>query len=94
MGRSLERISAEMDAAKALEAQMAEGHIVVEIDPTLIDASFVPDRMEGSDEDHASLLDAIREQGNRCRSLYVLIRTRRALSGRIRPPTPARHAGA
>lgn len=63
MGRSLERISAEMDAAKALEAQMAEGHIVVEIDPASIDASFVPDRMEGSDEDHISLVNAIREHG-------------------------------
>lgn len=63
MGRSLERISAEMDAAKAIEAQMAEGHVAVEIDPALVDASFIPDRMEGADEDHASLVDAIRERG-------------------------------
>ncbi|WOJ91652.1 plasmid partitioning protein RepB (plasmid) [Methylocapsa polymorpha] len=63
MGRSLERISAEMDAAKALGEQIAAGHNVVELDTTLIDVSFVPDRMLASDEDHDALVNAIRQHG-------------------------------
>jgi len=46
MGRSLERISAEMDAAKALGAQITEGHTVIDIDPALVDVSFIADRMD------------------------------------------------
>ncbi len=79
MGRSLERISAEMDAAKALEAQMAGGHVAVEIDPALVDPSFIPDRMEGADEDHASLVDAIRERGQ---LVPILVRPHSKAPGR------------
>ena len=49
MSRSLEMLSAERDAAKALTEQLTTGQAVVEIDPGLIDASIVPDRMTGVD---------------------------------------------
>jgi ParB family transcriptional regulator, chromosome partitioning protein len=63
MSRSLEQISAEREAAKALEARFAAGQHVVEIDTALIDASFVSDRMMGADQDHASLVGSIRQHG-------------------------------
>jgi ParB family transcriptional regulator, chromosome partitioning protein len=63
MSRSLEKLSAQSDAAKALADRFANGEAVVEIDPTAIDASFVPDRMPGSEEDHASLVRSIAETG-------------------------------
>jgi ParB family chromosome partitioning protein len=63
MSRSLEQISAERDAAKALEARFAAGQHVVEIDTALIDASFVSDRMKSADQDHASLVESIRQHG-------------------------------
>jgi ParB family chromosome partitioning protein len=63
MSRSLEMLSAEHDAAKSINAKLANGQAVVEIDPTLIDASIVPDRMQGPDEDHAALVESIRTNG-------------------------------
>lgn len=79
MGRSLERISAEMDAAKALGAQITEGHTVIDIDPALVDASFIADRMDFSDEDHTALVAAIREQGQQ---VPILVRPHPAATGR------------
>ncbi len=63
MSRSLEKMSADSDATKALAALFAKGEAVVEIDPSAIDASFVPDRMPGSDEDHAALVTSIADTG-------------------------------
>ena len=57
MSRSLEMLSAERDAAKALTEQLTTGQAVVEIDPGLIDASIVPDRMTGVDEKHPALVE-------------------------------------
>lgn len=63
MSRSLEKLSAQNDAAKALADRFANGEAVVEIDPAAIDASFVPDRMPGSEEDHAALVKSISDTG-------------------------------
>lgn len=63
MSRSLEMLSAEREAAKALTEQLTSGQAVVEIDPGLIDASIVPDRMTGLDEKHAVLVESIRTNG-------------------------------
>ena len=63
MSRSLEIISAEREAAKALSERIAAGQSLVEIDAQLIEASFVPDRMRSSDNDRAALADSIRERG-------------------------------
>lgn len=63
MSRSLEKLSAQSDAAKALADRFANGEAVVEIDPSAIDASFVPDRMPGSDEDHIALVKSIADTG-------------------------------
>lgn len=63
MSRSLERLSAESDAAKALAERFANGEAVTEIEPSLIDSSIVPDRMPGTDADHAALVRSISENG-------------------------------
>jgi len=63
MSRSLEKLSAENHAAKALAERFASGETVVEIDPSLIDASIVPDRMPGTEADHTALVRSIEESG-------------------------------
>lgn len=63
MSRSLEKLSAQNDAAKALADRFSNGEAVVEIDPAAIDASFVPDRMPGSEEDHTALVKSIADTG-------------------------------
>ena len=51
-------------AEKAAKADLAlEGESIVEIDPGLIDRSFVPDRMEEDDDAFREILEAIRQHG-------------------------------
>jgi ParB family chromosome partitioning protein len=45
MGLSLKNLSDEADEARALKAQLATGARVVELDPNLVDPSFVRDRL-------------------------------------------------
>jgi ParB family chromosome partitioning protein len=80
MSRSLEMLSAERDAAKALTEQLAAGQAVVEIEPVLIDASMVPDRMRGNDDQHAALVESIRARGQ---LVPVLLRPHPAVPGRF-----------
>jgi ParB family chromosome partitioning protein len=63
MSRSLERMTAELDAARSLEARLTAGVTVVEIDPSLIDPSPIPDRFASSTQGHLELVAAIRERG-------------------------------
>lgn len=63
MSRSLERLTAESEAARALADRFANGETVLEIDPSLIDASIVPDRMPGTDEEHEALVESISANG-------------------------------
>jgi ParB family transcriptional regulator, chromosome partitioning protein len=63
MSRSLERISADIDAAKALEQRLLAGADVVELDAYTIDSSFISDRLEEGAEDCAVLAASIREHG-------------------------------
>lgn len=57
-------ISSSIDELARQASKLAEGETVIEIDPDLVDGSFVPDRM-GADEDvqYRELLEAIRERG-------------------------------
>lgn len=45
MGLSLKNLSDEADEARALKAQLATGARVIELDPSLVDPSFVRDRL-------------------------------------------------
>src|ERR1051325_1302339 len=60
MGRSLGRIA---HAAEEARAMVATGDRVIELDPALVDPSFVSDRLTTSPEDHANLVALIRERG-------------------------------
>jgi ParB family chromosome partitioning protein len=60
MSRSLHQISTEREE---LEARIAAGQNVIDLDPTLIDGSFISDRMEARDDGHGALLESIREYG-------------------------------
>jgi ParB family chromosome partitioning protein len=60
MGRSLQQIS---QLQEELQSQIAAGQAVIEIDPALIDNSFIADRLNASDEHYQSLLDSIRHHG-------------------------------
>ena len=80
MSRSLELISVEREAAKALSQQIASGQSVIEIDTVLIDPSIVPDRMQYGDEHHAALVESIRANGQ---LVPVLLRPHPASAGRF-----------
>ncbi|SDF01927.1 chromosome partitioning protein, ParB family [Bradyrhizobium brasilense] len=49
MGLSLKSLSDEADEARALRAQLASGAQVVELDPNLVDPSFIRDRLDDVD---------------------------------------------
>jgi ParB family chromosome partitioning protein len=60
MGRSLGRITHAVEEARAM---VAAGDKIVELDPALIDSSFITDRLTPSFDDHADLTAQIRERG-------------------------------
>lgn len=67
-------------AEKAAKAeQILQGEAVVELDPALIDASFVSDRMEDDEAAFAELVDAIRERGQ---DTPILVRPHPSSEGR------------
>lgn len=76
MGRSLGRLTQEAAEARAL---VAAGDKIVEIDPSLVDISFVRDRLDGSAEDHAAFVALIRERGQQ---VPILVRPHPERTGR------------
>ncbi len=63
VSRTIDDLAARADAARALEARLATGAVVVELDPATIDRSFIPDRMETDDESYRSLRASIAATG-------------------------------
>jgi ParB family chromosome partitioning protein len=61
--KSLGAITEKVERAEAIERQLAEGEIVVEIDPVLIDSSFVKDRLAIEPADLHSLVEQMRDHG-------------------------------
>lgn len=61
--KSIDDLAERADAAKQLEARLLEGLAVVEIDPKLIDVSFINDRLSDNPDAFSELVDAIRERG-------------------------------
>jgi ParB family chromosome partitioning protein len=62
-----------------LEEQLRSGHAVIDLDPSMIDASFVPDRMAPSEEAHRELVQAIKADGQ---IVPILVRPHPAEQGR------------
>ena len=49
--------------AKEMERQLTAGLAIVELDPSIVDPSFIVDRMEQNPEDYAALKNAIETHG-------------------------------
>jgi len=60
--------------------EQLKAHAVLDLDPTLIEASFVADRLESSQEHHQVLVESIREHGQQ---VPVMVRPHPAKEGRF-----------
>ncbi len=61
--RSIDALAAKADAAKAIEAKLTAGEVVIDLDPDLIEDSFVSDRLVQLDAKFDELVEAIRLRG-------------------------------
>lgn len=71
ISQSLGGISEKVKRAEEIEQKLIEGQVIVELDPALIDNSFVPDRMEATDEQNAAFREMIRQNGQ---NVPILVR--------------------
>jgi len=79
MSRSLELLTAEVEAARSVEAQLLSGANVVELDPGLVDPSPFPDRLPVSAEAQAAFTAAVRDHGQQ---VPILVRPHPTVGGR------------
>jgi ParB family transcriptional regulator, chromosome partitioning protein len=77
--KTLGSITEKMERATDLERQLSEGLTVIEIDPALIDGSFVNDRMEIDAGELAELASQIAEHGQQ---VPILVRPHPETKGR------------
>lgn len=80
MSRAAEHMASKVDAAEELERQLLAGQSIIEVDPDLIDDSFVEDRMDESREDIQDLVESFLERGQ---DSAILIRPHRQTAGRF-----------
>ena len=78
--RTLGSITQKMERAEALERQLTEGQTIIEVDPDLVDASFVRDRLSIDAEEISELVAQIRDHGQQ---VPVLLRPHPASPGRF-----------
>jgi ParB family transcriptional regulator, chromosome partitioning protein len=71
ISQSLGDISEKVKRADEIEEKLIKGQVIVELDPALIDNSFVADRMESTEEQNAAFRDIIREHGQ---NVPILVR--------------------
>ena len=73
-------LSASIDELAKHAAQKFDGEAIVELDPAVLDVSFIADRLpEANDQEYAELLEAIRERGQ---DSPILVRPHPQTSGR------------
>ncbi len=80
MGLSLQKLTAEADQAQALKAQLASGASVVELDPDLIDPSFIADRLSPADDD--AFRELVESIGTHGQQVPILARPHPTQTGR------------
>jgi ParB family transcriptional regulator, chromosome partitioning protein len=80
MGLSLQKLTAEVDQARALQTQIEAGSSVVELDPDLVDPSFVIDRLSPTDDD--SFLELVQSIEANGQQVPILVRPHPDQSGR------------
>ncbi len=78
--RTLGNITEKMERASDLERQLAEGQTVVDIDPDVVDGSFVTDRLEIDPIELGQLVEQIREHGQQ---VPILVRPHPESKGRF-----------
>jgi ParB family chromosome partitioning protein len=80
MGLEIGRLAAEAGEASALRARIAGGMAVVELDPALVDPSFIADRLAPTeDSDYRALVESLREVGQQA---PILVRPHPQVPGR------------
>lgn len=73
-------LSASIDELAKQAAKKLDGEVITELDPALLDVSFIADRLpEAEDQDYADLLQAIAERGQ---DSPILVRPHPLTSGR------------
>lgn len=71
ISQSLGGISEKVKRAEEIEQRLIQGQVIVDLDPTLIDNSFVPDRMDATEEQNAAFRELIRQHGQ---NVPILVR--------------------
>lgn len=71
ISQSLGDISQRAKRAEEIEQKLIEGQVVVELDPAIVDDSFVADRMEATEDQNAAFRAIIREHGQ---AVPILVR--------------------
>jgi ParB family transcriptional regulator, chromosome partitioning protein len=79
ISRSLDGLSERAKRADDIEQKLVQGLAVIEIDPLLVDVSFIPDRMDLSQEQNDSFRETIREHGQQS---PILVRPKLGTEGR------------
>jgi len=79
ISQSLGGISDKVKRADEIEQKLIQGQIIVELDPDLIDNSFVADRMEATEEQNAAFRELIRQHGQ---NVPILVRPKSGQSDR------------
>lgn len=77
--RSIDALAAKADAAKAIEAKLTAGEVVIELDPDMIEDSFISDRLVQLDAKFDELVEAIRLRGQ---DSPILVRPHPVQSGK------------
>ena len=80
VSRSLEQLKQQVSDAQRVQERLAAGQTVIELDPDLVDVSFVADRLEMTDAAQAELEESIREHGQ---LVPILVRPNPSLPGRF-----------
>lgn len=79
ISQSLENINSRAQRADEIEKQLAAGRVIIELDPSLVDGSFVVDRLSVEAEVNASLAAQIKEHGQQ---VPILVRPHPEREGR------------
>ncbi len=79
LSQSLGGINEKAQRAADLERQLAQGQTIVDLDPALVDSSFVPDRLGVAEEEQQRLVTQIREHGQQ---VPILVRPHPVDAGR------------
>lgn len=77
--KTLGNITQKFERAQDIEKQLAEGQMIVELDPALIDGSFIRDRLGMDPADLLDLVAQIREHGQQ---VPILVRPHPQTNGR------------